>query len=299
MSYTAPIAEMRFVLEEVAGIGELAALPGYGRVGPGPCRSGPRRGGEVRRGRAGAAEPVGRPHRQRPRKRRRAHPAGLPRGLSPICRRRLERARRRPRASAARGCRWRSPRRSTEMWNSACMALGAVPALEPRRDRDAASARLAASRRRSISASWSRGEWTGTMNLTEPQAGSDLGALRDPRGAGERSRAGASITGSPGRRSSSPTATTISPTTSSTWCWRALPDAPPGSRGISLFLVPKFLLDEEGRPGRAQRCPHAAASRKSSASTPRRPACCPMARMAARSAGASARSIAGSKRCSR
>ena len=44
-----------------------------------------------------------------------------------------------------------------------------------------------------------------------------------PRGAGAATSAGASITASPARRSSSPTATTISPTTSSTWCWRAPP----------------------------------------------------------------------------
>ncbi len=45
-------------------------------------------------------------------------------------------------------------------------------------------------------------------------------------------------------------ATTTWRRTSSTRCWRAPPTAPPGSRGISLFLVPKFLPDEQGRPGR-------------------------------------------------
>ncbi len=58
-----------------------------------------------------------------------------------------------------------------------------------------------------------------------------------PRRAGGRRHA----TGSPARRSSSPTASTISPTTSSIWCWRACPTRPPGTRGISLFLVPKVL----------------------------------------------------------
>ena len=47
------------------------------------------------------------------------------------------------------------------------------------------------------------GEWTGTMNLTEPQAGSDLGAL-----APAPSRPATAPTGSPARRSSSPTAST-------------------------------------------------------------------------------------------
>ena len=51
-----------------------------------------------------------------------------------------------------------------------------------------------------------------------------------------------------GRRSSSPTAaTTTWPTTSSTWCWR-VPGAP-RRQGISCFIVPKFLVSEDGTPG--------------------------------------------------
>jgi acyl-CoA dehydrogenase len=92
------------------------------------------------------------------------------------------------------------------------------------------------------------GEWTGTMNLTEPQAGSDLGALR----------------------------TRAVPATSARWgehyrisgqkifitygdhdladnivhmVLARTPDAPSGSRGISLFVVPKFLPDGDGQPG--------------------------------------------------
>jgi alkylation response protein AidB-like acyl-CoA dehydrogenase len=66
------------------------------------------------------------------------------------------------------------------------------------------------------------GEWTGTMNLTEPQAGSDLGALTTlatPDGDG--------ATLCRARRSSSPGATTTPPTTSCTWCWPARPTRRP------------------------------------------------------------------------
>jgi alkylation response protein AidB-like acyl-CoA dehydrogenase len=73
------------------------------------------------------------------------------------------------------------------------------------------------------------------MNLTEPQAGSDVGALKTravPNGDGTYRIKG--------RRSSSPSASTTWPTISSTSCSPALPDAPPGTKGISLFLVPKF-----------------------------------------------------------
>src|SRR5262245_26028423 len=88
------------------------------------------------------------------------------------------------------------------------------------------------------------GEWTGTMNLTEPQAGSDLGALktraeRQPDGSyklfgskifityGEHDIAEIIIHFVLGR----------------------LPDAPKGTRGISLFLVPKFLVNANGSIG--------------------------------------------------
>ena len=89
------------------------------------------------------------------------------------------------------------------------------------------------------------GKWTGTMNLTEPQAGSDLALVRtraEPRPA--------STTRSSGRRSSSPTASTTWPRTSCTWCSRARPDAPEGVKGISLFIVPKFVPNEDGTPGK-------------------------------------------------
>jgi 3-(methylthio)propanoyl-CoA dehydrogenase len=92
------------------------------------------------------------------------------------------------------------------------------------------------------------GEWTGTMNLTEPQAGSDVGAL----------------------------STRAVPTDNGSWRIRGqkifitfgdhdlaenivhlvlarMPDAPPGTRGISCFIVPKYLVDGDGRLGERNR----------------------------------------------
>ncbi len=62
------------------------------------------------------------------------------------------------------------------------------------------------------------GRWTGTMNLTEPQAGSDLAAVRTVPYRSPTAR-----TASSARRSSSRTASTTWPRTSSIWCWRARP----------------------------------------------------------------------------
>src|SRR5438445_12055344 len=88
------------------------------------------------------------------------------------------------------------------------------------------------------------GEWMGTMNLTEPQAGSDLSALRtraEPAGNGTYKIFGQKIFITYGEHDLTDNIIHL--------VLARLPDAPPGTRGISLFLVPKFLLDAEGKPG--------------------------------------------------
>jgi alkylation response protein AidB-like acyl-CoA dehydrogenase len=88
------------------------------------------------------------------------------------------------------------------------------------------------------------GEWTGTMNLTEPQAGSDVGALRaqaTPRGDGSWSIKGTKIYISFGDHDMADNIVHL--------VLARTPDAPAGTRGISLFLVPKYRLDADGKPG--------------------------------------------------
>ena len=88
------------------------------------------------------------------------------------------------------------------------------------------------------------GAWTGTMNLTEPQAGSDVGALRTsalPRGDGRWSIKGTKIFISFGDHDMAPNIVHL--------VLARTPGAPAGTRGISLFLVPKFRLDADGNPG--------------------------------------------------
>lgn len=82
------------------------------------------------------------------------------------------------------------------------------------------------------------GEWTGTMNLTEPQAGSDVGALRSmamPRSDGTWSVKGTKIYISFGDHDLADNIVHL--------VLARTPDAPAGTRGISLFLVPKVRLD--------------------------------------------------------
>ncbi len=82
------------------------------------------------------------------------------------------------------------------------------------------------------------------MNLTEPQAGSDLSALRaraEPAGDGTYRITGQKIFITYGEHDLTDNIVHL--------VLARLPDAPPGTRGISLFLVPKFLLDADGKPG--------------------------------------------------
>ena len=88
------------------------------------------------------------------------------------------------------------------------------------------------------------GEWTGTMCLTEPQCGTDLGLIRTkamPDGDGAYAVTGNKIFISAGEHDLADNILHL--------VLAKLPDAPPGTRGISLFLVPKFLPGEDGRPG--------------------------------------------------
>ena len=90
------------------------------------------------------------------------------------------------------------------------------------------------------------GEWTGTMNLTEPQAGSDVGALRskaEPNGDGSYAVTGQKIYISWGDHDFGGNVCHL--------VLARLPDGAPGTRGISLFMVPKYLPNEDGSLGEA------------------------------------------------
>ncbi|GGC07615.1 acyl-CoA dehydrogenase oxidoreductase [Oxalicibacterium flavum] len=88
------------------------------------------------------------------------------------------------------------------------------------------------------------GEWTGTMCLTEAHSGTDLGLLRtraEPQGDGSYKITGNKIFISAGEHNMSHNIVHL--------VLARLPDAPAGTHGISLFLVPKFLPKEDGTPG--------------------------------------------------
>ncbi len=89
-----------------------------------------------------------------------------------------------------------------------------------------------------------RGVWSGTMVLTEPHAGTDLGLMRtraEPEDGGSYRISGTKIFITSGEHDLTENIVHM--------VLAKLPDAPSGSRGISLFLVPKFVPDANGAPG--------------------------------------------------
>ncbi|MFW5926935.1 MAG: acyl-CoA dehydrogenase family protein, partial [Wenzhouxiangella sp.] len=88
------------------------------------------------------------------------------------------------------------------------------------------------------------GDWTGTMNLTEPHCGTDLGLIRtraEPADDGSYRITGTKIWISAGEHDLAENIIHM--------VLARTPDAPEGTRGISLFIVPKYLIDDNGQPG--------------------------------------------------
>jgi 3-(methylthio)propanoyl-CoA dehydrogenase len=239
--YAPPVSDMRFVLEDVAGLASIASLPGYEIATPDTVAavldqaadlardvlaplndSGDREGSRLENGIV--RTPTGF---------RDAYQAfvaggwgGLPcsedyggQGLPLV-------------VSAA----------VSEMWSAAnlgfalcpMLTVGAVDALEHHGSEELKAVYLP----RLVS-----GEWTGTMNLTEPQAGSDVGALKTRAvKQGDHYRiTGQKIFITYGDHDLAENIIHL--------VLARTPDSPPGTRGISLFLVPKFLPDASGAPG--------------------------------------------------
>ncbi|MDV4145311.1 acyl-CoA dehydrogenase C-terminal domain-containing protein [Shimia sp. FJ5] len=87
-------------------------------------------------------------------------------------------------------------------------------------------------------------EWTGTMNLTEPHCGTDLGLMRtkaEPQGDGSYKISGQKIFISAGDHDMSDNVVHL--------VLAKIPGGPEGIKGVSLFIVPKFLVDDDGNVG--------------------------------------------------
>ncbi|MBB2719806.1 UNVERIFIED_ORG: acyl-CoA dehydrogenase [Rhizobium etli] len=130
-----------------------------------------------------------------------------------------------------------------EMWNSGSMAFALAPTLTMGAI-EAVGTHGSAALKDKYLAKMVSGEWTGTMNLTEPHAGSDLGVLKaraERRPDGSYRIFGQKIFITWGEHDAADNIIHL--------VLARLPDAPAGTRGISLFLVPKFLVNDDGSLG--------------------------------------------------
>jgi alkylation response protein AidB-like acyl-CoA dehydrogenase len=130
-----------------------------------------------------------------------------------------------------------------EMMNAACLSFGLFPGLN--RGAYVAMSRYGNLEQRALYAPrLASGEWAGAMCLTEAHCGTDLGQLRtkaEPRPDGSYSITGTKIFISAGDHDLTPNIVYL--------VLARLPDAPKGTKGISLFVVPKVLMDETGTLG--------------------------------------------------
>ncbi len=130
-----------------------------------------------------------------------------------------------------------------EMWNSGSMAFALCPTLTMGAI-EAVYAHGSDALKQIYLTKLVSGEWTGTMNLTEPHAGSDLGVLKtraERRGDGTYRISGQKIFITWGEHDAAENIIHL--------VLARLPDAPAGTRGISLFLVPKFIVNSDGSLG--------------------------------------------------
>ncbi len=238
MAYTAPVRDMMFDLEHLAGLASISQLPGFEDATPDTARAVLE---ECARFNQEVIAPLNRTGDLQPSSWsngvvtttpgfRQAfqqfaeggwqglqHPAqfdgqGLPKSISAAC---------------------------TEMLNGANLSFALCPLLSD----GAIEALLTAGnddQKRRFIPRLIAGQWTGTMNLTEPQAGSDLALVRtraEPQGDGTYRIFGQKIYITYGEHDMAENIVHL--------VLARLPDAPPGVKGISLFIVPKML--EDGR----------------------------------------------------
>jgi 3-(methylsulfanyl)propanoyl-CoA dehydrogenase len=246
MTYDAPLAEMRFALDVSAGSGELATLPGYEAAAPDLVET---ILGEAARLAGSVLAPLNQPADRAgsvfengvvrtPPGFRDAYARYAAGGWNGLAVEPQHGGQGMPLALAT---------AVTEMWNSACMSFALCPLLTAAAI-ELLQAHGSAEQRSRYLAKLVSGEWTGTMNLTEPQAGSDLAALRcraeptrHPAWGDHYRITGQKIFITYGDHDLAPNIVHM--------VLARVPGAPAGSRGLSVFVVPKFLPGEDGAPG--------------------------------------------------
>ena len=240
-AYSAPLEDMRFVLNHVVGLNEITKLPGFEGIDTNLTNQileeagkfssnilaplnhlGDTKGAQIENGVVRPVEGFGNAYKQWAQAGWNSSPFDADHG--------------------GQGLPWTLTTALWEMWDSANMAFSLCPLLTQAAidalERHASNAQKETYLEKLVS-----GEWTGTMNLTEPQSGTDLGTIRTSsikEGDHYRIR-GQKIYITWGDHDMTENIIHLVLARS--------PDGPPGSRGLSLFIVPKFLINADGSLG--------------------------------------------------
>ncbi|MEM7024809.1 MAG: acyl-CoA dehydrogenase [Pseudomonadota bacterium] len=239
--YTPPIDDMRFVLHHVAGLGEIGQLPGCEAATPDLVDDVLEAAGKFA---SNALAPLNHTGDRQPARLengvvrtadgfKEAYGAFVEGGWNGLPF---------PEQWGGQGLPWTVATAVCEMWHSANMSFGLCPILTQAAVELLLGFGTDAQKERYLPKLVS-GEWTGTMCLTEPHAGTDVGALKtraEREGDHYRIR-GTKIFNTFGDHDYTDNIIHM--------VLARLPDAPAGTRGISLFLVPKFLVNEDGSLG--------------------------------------------------
>ncbi|GEO82710.1 acyl-CoA dehydrogenase [Pararhodospirillum oryzae] len=244
--YQAPIADLTLALH-TAGLAEVTALPGCEEVGEDLVCAILEEAGKLAAGVLAPLNPVGDRQGCHLEDGRVITPEGFPDAYRQFCEGGWNGVPFDP-EYGGQGLPWLIATALQEIWQAANMAFGLAPMLTAGAvellSRHGSDAQKALWLPRLIS-----GEWSGTMNLTEPQAGSDLAAVRtraEPApdlGPDQYRVFGTKIFITHGDQDMSANIVHM--------VLARLPDAPPGIKGISLFIVPRLLVDAEGTLGAA------------------------------------------------
>jgi 3-(methylthio)propanoyl-CoA dehydrogenase len=239
--YSPPLADMRFALDELAGLPAIALLPGCEQASADLVDAVLEEAAKLARDVLAPLNDVG----DRERARLENGVVRTPPGFKEAYRKYAEGGWNALPFEPAHGGQGLPVALSTavlEMWNAANMGFALCPLLNIGAV-ELLQAHGSDEQKRIYLEKMVSGEWTGTMNLTEPQAGSDVGALRTRAvKEGDHYRiSGQKIFITYGDHDF--TANIVHMVLART------PDAPAGTRGISLFLVPKFLVNPDGSLG--------------------------------------------------
>jgi 3-(methylthio)propanoyl-CoA dehydrogenase len=240
-AYVPPLDEIRFALAHMAGLEQIARLPGCEAATPDLIDQVLEAAGKFAANELAPLNATG----DRERARLENGAVRTPEGYKEAYRKFIEDGWHGlpfPQAWGGQGLPWSVAIPVGEMWHSANFAFCLCPILTQAGVELLLHHGTAEQRARYLPKLVS-GEWTGTMCLTEPHAGSDVGALRTRavRDGDHYRISGTKIFITFGEHDY--TENTIHMVLGRT------PDAPPGTRGISLFLIPKFLLNPDGSLG--------------------------------------------------